>query len=136
MALSAGFIKLHRRLLNWQWYGDAAVKSVFIHLLLTANYKETEWNGIELQPGQLVTSIRKLSEELRHTKRHTRTARARLKSTHKTATKTTNRFSVITVVNRANISLSVIRATHRMTHKTAIKRHTKSQKTTHKTTTV
>ncbi len=101
MALFTGYIKLHRRLLNWQWYGDAAVKSVFIHLLLTANYKETEWNGIVLQPGQVVTSVRKLCEDLHQTNQQTRTALDKLKATNEITVRTTNKYSVITVVNWA-----------------------------------
>ncbi len=96
-----GYIKLYRQLADWQWYGDAVVKSVFIHLLLTANYKATEWNGITLQPGQVVTSVRKLCEDLQQTNQQTRTALNKLKSTNEITVRSTNRFSVITVVNWA-----------------------------------
>ena len=99
MITLAGFIKLHRKLAAWGWYTDDIVKSIFLHLLLTANYKETAWKDITLKPGQLVTSVRKLSEELRHTERQTRTALDKLKSTNEIAVKTTNKFSIITVVN-------------------------------------
>ena len=43
--LTGGFIKIHRSLLEWEWYQDTNTKTVFIHLLLTANYKDKNWKG-------------------------------------------------------------------------------------------
>lgn len=99
MAALSGFIKLHRKLVAWGWYDDDVVKSVFLHILLTANFKETTWRNITLMPGQVVTSIKKLSEDLQHTNQQTRTALDKLKSTNEITIKSTNKFSIITVVN-------------------------------------
>lgn len=35
-----GWIKLHRKFTDWEWYHDRKVKEVFLHLLLKANYQE------------------------------------------------------------------------------------------------
>ena len=94
-----GFIKLHRKLIAWGWYQDDVIKSVFLHLLLTANFKDTEWQDIELKPGQVITSIRQLAKDLGHSEQQTRTALNKLKSTHEITIKTTHRYSIITVVN-------------------------------------
>ena len=88
-------------MINWGRYGDDVVKSVFLHLLLTANFKETSWNGITLMPGQVVTSVRRLCEDLQHTNQQTRTALNKLKATNEITIRTTNKFSVITIVNWA-----------------------------------
>ena len=40
-----GWIKVHRKLVDWEWYNDINVKVVFLHLLLTANHKEKQWKG-------------------------------------------------------------------------------------------
>ncbi|MFR5790585.1 MAG: hypothetical protein ACLUFA_09410 [[Clostridium] leptum] len=34
-----GFVKIHRKLVQWGWYTDNVVKGVFLHILLTANFK-------------------------------------------------------------------------------------------------
>ena len=42
---SGGWIKLHRKFKEWEWYQDENTKSVFIHLLLDANHKDKKWRG-------------------------------------------------------------------------------------------
>ena len=51
-----GWIKLHRRLLGWEWHKDANTLSVFIHLLLLAAHKPHEVDGITLEAGKVLTS--------------------------------------------------------------------------------
>ncbi len=62
---SNGFIKLHRRILKWEWYQEANVFRVFLHLMLKANHSPARWQGIEIQAGQLVTSYRHIADELK-----------------------------------------------------------------------
>ena len=59
-----GFIKLHRKILKWEWYQETNVFRVFLHLLLKANHAPARWQGIEIKAGQLVTSYRHLAAEL------------------------------------------------------------------------
>jgi hypothetical protein len=40
-----GWLKLHRKLLQWEWYPDVNVRLVFIHCLLKANYEDKHWKG-------------------------------------------------------------------------------------------
>lgn len=95
----SGFIKLHRKLVAWGWYQDYVVKDVFLHLLLTANFKRTEWQGQTLEEGQVVIGYQKLADELGFGVRRVRTAIDKLKSTHEVTTKSTNKFTIITIVN-------------------------------------
>lgn len=97
-----GFIKLHRKLIAWGWYQDYVVKDVFLHLLLTANFKDTSWRNTTLKEGQLVTSYKHLSENLGFSVQKIRTAIDKLKSTGEITTKSTNKYTVITVVNWAD----------------------------------
>lgn len=92
-----GWICLHRKLLNWQWYTDTNVKVLFIHLLLKANYEDKVWKNIVIKRGQLVTSISKLAEETRQTIRQTRVAIDKLKMTNEITIKTTNKYTLITI---------------------------------------
>lgn len=99
MATLNGFIKLHRKLVAWGWYKDDVVKGVFLHLLLTSNFKETPWRDIVLQRGQLVTSYQSLAQNIGHTVQEVRTAINKLKSTGEITIKSTNKYTLITVVN-------------------------------------
>ena len=97
-----GWICLHRKLLNWQWYSDTNVKVLFIHLLLKANYEDKVWKNIVIKKGQLVTSISKLAEETRQTIRQTRVALDKLKMTNEITVKTTNKYTLITIEKYGN----------------------------------
>lgn len=99
MSTLSGFIKLHRKLVAWGWYQDYVVKDVFLHLLLTANFKRTEWQGQTLEEGQVVIGYQKLADELGFGVRRVRTAIDKLKSTNEVTTKSTNKFTIITIVN-------------------------------------
>lgn len=95
----AGFIKLHRSLLEWEWHDDPNTLSVWIHLLLKANFKPTEWRGIILQPGQLITSRASLAKETGLSEREIRTAMNRLKTSGCLTIEATNRFTLISIVD-------------------------------------
>ena len=59
--INNGYIKLHRQMMEWEWYTDIPVKVLFLHILLKANHAEGRWKGEEIQRGQTVTSIRHLA---------------------------------------------------------------------------
>ncbi len=94
-----GFIKLHRQLLDWEWYTDNNVKSVFLHLLLTANFKEKNWRGHTIKRGQTITGRVELAKTLKMSEQEVRTALKKLKKTKEITIKSTNKFSVVTLVN-------------------------------------
>lgn len=92
-----GWIKLHRKILDWEWYTDAPVRILFEHLLLTANYEDKRWKGMTIKRGQKVTSIGHLADETGLTIRQVRTALDKLKSTQNLTSKATNKFTLITI---------------------------------------
>ncbi|MDE5717816.1 MAG: hypothetical protein K2I53_09430 [Lachnospiraceae bacterium] len=94
-----GFIKIHRKILEWGWYTDVNTKVLFIHMLLKANWKEGNFKGTKVPRGSFVSSLDKLSEETLLTKREIRTAISHLKTTGEVTVKATNKFSVFTVEN-------------------------------------
>lgn len=96
-----GFIKLHRSILEWEWYDDPNTMRVFIHLLLNAQWEDSRYHGYEVPKGSLVIGRKKLAEELGITERAVRTALNHLKSTNEVTIKVTNQFSVVTIVNWA-----------------------------------
>lgn len=94
-----GFVKLFRSFKHWEWYDNSLMVHLFIHLLITANHKEKNWHGIKINRGQLVTSRSKLSKALNTTERKIRTALTNLETTNEVAIKTTNKWTVVTVIN-------------------------------------
>lgn len=95
--MNQGWIKLHRALMDWEWYDDIITRGIFIHCLLRANHTDTNWRGIELKRGQFVTSLKHLAEENGISVQTLRTHLKRLKSTRELTIKSTNKNSIITV---------------------------------------
>ena len=93
-----GYVKLHRHTMHWRWYTDPNVFRVFIHLLLNASYKDYEWNNETLLKGQLITTRRRLASELRMDESAVTRALKKLTSTGEIKIKTTNKYSVVTIV--------------------------------------
>lgn len=94
-----GFVKLDRGLLEWEWYKNEHTKSVFIHCLLKAYWKDTKIEGILIPRGSFISSNKKLSDELGLTLQEVRTAIKHLKSTNELTSKGSNKNTVFTVVN-------------------------------------
>ena len=96
--MDGNYIKLSRGLLEWEWYTDINTTRLFIHMLLKANWKDGNFKGTTVPRGSFVSSIGKLSSETGLTEREIRTAISHLKTTGEVTSKTTNRFTVFTVV--------------------------------------
>ena len=94
-----GYIKLYRKLIKWGWYQDSVVKDLFLHCLLMASFKDFDWMGRSLRAGQFITSRKHLAEDLGFSEMQIRTALKKLESTKEITTETTNRFTIITVMN-------------------------------------
>jgi len=93
----SGWIKLHRRLLDWEWYDDQNVFRVFMHLLLTANFEPSKYKGYDIPAGCKVAGVHALADQTGLTSQKVRTALDKLKSTKEITIKTTNKFSIISI---------------------------------------
>ena len=93
-----GFVKMYRKMTEWEWYSDIIVKTVFIHCLLKANYKEKRWRGYTIKRGQFITSYPKLAKECGITVMQARRAISALCSTGEITHKAQSKFSVVTVI--------------------------------------
>ncbi len=94
-----GYINIHRKILNWEWYNDLNVYRLFMHLLLTVNWTSSIWHGTEIKPGQIITSVEHLSTETGLSKQQIRTALNKLQKTGEITIQTTNKYTFITVEN-------------------------------------
>lgn len=94
-----GWVSFHRKIEEWEWYDDANTFRLFFHLVLKANHKDNKWRGIDIKRGELVTSNEQLAKQLKLTVSKIRTSLNKLKSTREITIKTTNKNTVVTVVN-------------------------------------
>lgn len=92
-----GWIKLHKKIREWEWYSDTPVRSVFIHLLLCANYETTVWKGTTIYAGQIPTGRKKIAEELGLSEQQVRRSLNTLANSQQITIQTTNRHSIITI---------------------------------------
>ena len=93
-----GFIALQRKVLEWEWYNDIPTKTLFIHILLKANFKDKNWQGHLVKRGELITGRKQLSQETGLSEQQTKTALKKLQSTNEITIKATNRFSIINII--------------------------------------
>lgn len=93
------FVKLSRKILEWEWYKDTNTKALFLHCLLKANWKAGRFKGVDVPRGSFVSSYPVLAQELNLSVRSVRTCIEHLKSTGELTVKSHPKFSVFTVKN-------------------------------------
>lgn len=126
----SGYIKIHRKLKEWGWYRDIITKGVFIHLLLSANYKTSEYKGVRIEEGQVVIGRKKLADDLGISEQQVRTALEHLKSTNEITITSTNKFSVVTIVKWADYQLCCDSSTNNKTNNSTNEQPTSNQQVT------
>lgn len=103
---AGGYIKLFRKLTEWEWYDDANTMRVFIHILLHANHKPGKWHGIEIGAGQWFTSYDRIAADLKLTKKQVRAAIERLESSGEIRKERKSKGTQITVEKWRNYQAS------------------------------
>ena len=94
-----GWIKIHRGLLDWEWYSDTNCVRLALHLLLKANFQTRRWRGITVERGQLVTSRAALARETGLSEREVRTAVSKLERSDFLTCRATSSYTVVTICN-------------------------------------
>lgn len=112
-----GWIKIHRRILKWEWYRNDNTFRVFMHLLLTANYEESKFEGEVIPRGATITGRKALAETLGISEQNVRTALSHLKSTNEITIKVTSRYSVVTLVKYEDYQIDDDEVTNKVTNK-------------------
>ena len=93
------WVKLHTKILNWEWYSNINTTRLFIHCLLKANWKDGKFEGIDIPRGSFVTSLPKLSKETGLSIQQTRTSLSKLILTNNITDKSYTKYRVISIVN-------------------------------------
>jgi len=94
-----GWVKLHRKITDWEWYRDINTKVLYLHCLIKANTEDKNWQGITICRGQFVSSYPNLAEETGLTVGEIRTALDHLKKTEELAVTKYPKFSLFTVLS-------------------------------------
>jgi hypothetical protein len=94
----SGWIKIHRKVLDWEWYDDANTFRLFMHLILKANHKDRSYRGVMVNTGSLLTGRELLSKETGLSIQQVRTCLERLKSTNEITIKSTKQGTIIQIV--------------------------------------
>lgn len=96
---SFSWIKVYRKFSEWEWHDVPNMVSVWVHLLILANYEDKQWHGITIERGQIVIGIESFSKTVGITVRELRTCIERLCSSNMITKKTTNKYTIITICN-------------------------------------
>ena len=94
-----GFVKLFRKLEQWEWYTDVPVKTLFVHCLIKARHNEKRWRGLSLKQGQFPTGLSLLAKQTGLSVSQVRTALEKLVLTNEVTRVSTSYGTVITVNN-------------------------------------
>lgn len=93
------YVKLFRKMFNWQWFTDVNTCHLFVVCVLKANWKPGYWKGQPYDRGQFYTSLESLAELSGLSVQQVRTSLKKLKSTNDLTEITTNKNRLITVVH-------------------------------------
>ena len=92
-----GYIKLFRKLREWEWYSEPSMLTLWVHLLLSANWEDTEWRGVFIPRGSFITSLRALASETGLSVSQIRLCLNRLKASGQISVQASNKYRVISI---------------------------------------
>ena len=130
-----GYVKLHRKMFEWEWWDDINTFRLFITILLLANWKPKKWRGRVIPRGSCWTSIPELAKKSGLTYQQTRTSYFKLISTGEITDKVTSRGRLVTVANYDVYQLDEQKATNKITDKNADNQQTINQQSNRQSTT-
>jgi len=93
-----GWVKIHRQILEWEWYDEPNVFRLFMHCILKANHEDKNYRGTIVKRGTFLTSLEILSKETGLTVRSVRTSLKKLESTSEVTSVRTSKGTVIQIV--------------------------------------
>ena len=94
-----GWVKLHRKITEWEWWDDHNTTRLFIYLITKANHKDRSWRGTIIKRGDLITSIDKLAMQTGLSPQMIKTSLNKLKATNEITSKSTNKYTKLIVEN-------------------------------------
>ena len=99
--MAEGWIKLYRKITEWEWYTVPSMAHLFIHLLLTANRQDKRWKGQVIKQGQVVTSTRRLAEATGLSRNTVKKSLGTLEKSKEIAREQRGNITFVTILNYA-----------------------------------
>ena len=96
---TGGYIKIYRKILQWEWWDDPIMLKTWMYILLTATHKEIRWMGAVIPRGCFVTTQRKLAIELGVSRRTVQKNLKRLVKSGNITTKVNHDNTIIIICN-------------------------------------
>jgi DNA-binding transcriptional MerR regulator len=93
----SGWIKIHRKFLEWEWFNKSEAVHLFMYMLLKANHKDGKWQGIEVKRGQFISSLGNISNATGISVQTIRTILKKLEKTNEIELKSTSQFTIVTI---------------------------------------
>lgn len=116
-----GWVKIHRKIMKSGVWGNPNYLMVWVWCLMRANVRDVvvPFNGVDikLKRGEFITGRKKATQEMPISERNYRTALTYLENTQRVTIKTTNRFSIITVVKYGDYQDQSQKTTSKVTNK-------------------
>jgi DNA-binding transcriptional MerR regulator len=93
----SGWIKLHRKFLDWEWFNKSEAVHLFLYMLIKANHKDGKWQGVDVKRGQFISSLGNISNATGLSIQVIRTNLKRLEKTSEILVKSTSQFTIVTI---------------------------------------
>lgn len=134
---NGGWVKLYRSVVEKGWLTNHKLWVFWCYCLLKATHKETTailgYQQVKLMPGQFVFGRRKASKETKLSEQEIRTAVATLKTNQNLTIKSTNKYSIISIVNWSTYQEAVSQNDHQINQQlTNNQPHTRSKEVKNK----
>lgn len=125
--MNNGWVKLHRKFTDWEWFNISEMVHLFIYLVLNANHEDNIWRGVLIKRGQILTGLNSLHQKTKISNQTLRTCLKRLEKTQEINIQSTNQYSIITICKYDDYQIE-----QQTTNKRPNKRLTSDQQTTNK----
>lgn len=96
-----GFIVLHRKLLDWKYFMFSSAVSLWVYIIMKANWKDGYFLGTEIPRGSFATSISKIAADTGLSESTVRRWLKRFEDDGQIERKSSNRCTIIKVSNYA-----------------------------------
>ena len=94
-----GWIKMHRKLVNWEWWDSPMMVKAWLYICMSAFPSDFKWNGVTIPKGSFFTTKAILMRDLNCSDKFVRSLLRRLKDNGQIEYKGTKRGTIITVLN-------------------------------------
>ena len=98
MNKAGGYIAIHRRITDWEWFKDSHTVHLFLYLLVSANFADAKFLGKKIKRGQVVTSLAHLAENTGLSIQNVKTALRHLILTGEVTNVSNRQYRIITIV--------------------------------------